>query len=264
MVKYSGVTVEAFDISIDASSVVQGREYWTSDFESRSRIRAKAFIRGATPVDWYIRRVERYKGKKKLPAFFRASVYLKVPEKEIERIQEEKDIKLSLDIGIYYEDGEGKLKYLTEGSVLHSGNGYALYVRPSGSCYLYIFQLDDLGSSYRLFPNKKYKTGINPLKAGEDTWIPNTNQYFVLDEITGKERFYVFASHETITELEGAMELKQSDMDRIFKTMGVGGLKDKVNTYKVEPPQKQIHVAEVKKKLQAEGAFVYETWFWHR
>jgi len=263
IVKYSGVTVEAFDRSVEASSIQDGREYFASDFKTKRKIRAKAFVKRALPMDWYIRRMAQMQGNKKVGDFYLASVYLRVPEKEIERIQEEKDVKLSLDIGLYYEDEAGKLQYLKEGSVLHSKDAYALYVRPTDHCYLYIFQVDDLDRSYRLFPNTDFNTADNPLTAGQDHWIPNTEQYFVLDKTTGKERFYIFASPDRIVELEGSSELKQADMNRILKTMGVGGLKDKLNTYFAEPP-KRVHVAEVKKKLQAEGAFVWETWFWHR
>ena len=52
-----------------------------------------------------------------------------------------------------------------------------------------------------------------------------------------------------MSELEGSLEIKQADMDRVLKAMDGGGLKDKVNVYNIEPPQKSIHVAEVKKKL---------------
>ena len=85
----------------------------------------------------------------------------------------------------------------------------------------------------------------------------------MLDETTGKERFYLFASLDQIVELEGASTLQQADFDRALKTMGVAGLKKKLNPYQAKPP-KRVQVADVKKKLQAEGAFVYETWFWHR
>ncbi|MBC8184537.1 DUF4384 domain-containing protein [candidate division KSB1 bacterium] len=264
IVKYSGVTVEAFDRSVEASSIQDGKEYYTSDFETKRKIRAKAFVKRALPMDWYIQKMAKMQGNKKVGDSYLASVYLRAPENEIERIQEEKDVKLSLDIGLYYEDETGKLQYLNEGHVLNSGEGYALYVRPTDNCYLYVFQVDDLGRSYRLFPNAEYFTGENPIKAGEDYWIPNSEQYFFLDETTGKERFYLFASLEKIIDLEGAAALEQADFNRVLTTMGVGGLKTKLNTYKVEPPKKQVQAAEVKKKLQAKGAFVYETWFWHR
>lgn len=263
IVKYSGVTVEAFDRSVETSSIQNGKEYFSSDFETKRKIRAKAFVKRALPMDWYIQKMAKMQGNKKVGDSYLASVYLRVPEEEIERIQEEKEIKLSLDIGLYYEDDAGKLQYLSEGTVLRSGAAYAIYVRPTDNCYLYIFQVDDLGHSYRLFPNADFKTATNPLTAGQNYWIPNEEQYFVLDETTGKEQFYIFASPETIVELEGSSELQQSDMNRMLKTMGVGGLKEKINTYSIEPP-KQVQAAEVKKKLQADGAFVYETWFWHR
>lgn len=258
VVRYSGVTVESFSRSVDASSMKQGKEYYTSDFETQSRIRARAFVRRSVPVDWYIRKMS-----KKKEVYYLASVKLRVPIEEIERIQEEKEIKLSLDIGIYYQDDQGRLQYLNEGHVLHSGDGYALYARPSDPCCLYIYQVDDLNRAFRLFPNPDFNTLENPVQPGVDCWIPNLDQVFYLDETTGKEKFYVFASPDAIVELAGNVELKEADLDRQLKTMGVGGLKDKTVSYNVAPP-KRVQVAEVKKKLQAEGAFVWETWFWHR
>ena len=107
------------------------------------------------------------------------------------------------------------------------------------------------------------KYGSNP-----DIWIPNTKQLFELDEITGKEYLYIFASPERIEDFEGktALSLKKKDIDNVIeiKKMGIAGLRQKIYTEKVVPPKKTQKVAEVKKKLQAEGAFVYETWFWHR
>jgi hypothetical protein len=259
VVRYSGVTVEVFDRINESSSMVQGEEFYKSDFETKSRIRARAFVRRAVPVDWYIRKM-----KKKKEIYYKASVKLRVTQEEIKRIQAESEIKLSLDVGIYFENEQGELQYLSESDVLHSGDGYALYVRPSDPCYLYIYQVDDLNHVFRLFPNSEYDTADNPVPAGEDCWIPNTNQIFCLDETTGKERFFIFASLESIAELEGSVELKPENLSRKLKTMGLVGLRDKVNTYQVKAPQKQVKVADVKKKLQAEGAFVWETWFWHR
>jgi len=260
VVRYSGVTIESFSRSVDASSMKQGKEYYTSDFETQSRIRARAFVRRTVPVDWYIRKMS---DKKKKEIYYLASVKLRVPVEEIERIQAEKNVRLSLDIGIYYQNEKGELRYLNESDVLRSGDGYALYTRPSDPCYLYIYQVDALNKAFRLFPNPDFNTLDNPVQPGVDCWIPNMDQVFYLDETTGKEKFYVFASPVSIPELEGKLELKQADLDRQLKTMGVGGLKNKTVSYNVTPP-KQVQVAEVKKKLQAEGAFVWETWFWHK
>jgi len=263
IVKYSGVTVDAFTRSMEVQGQVQGKEYYKADFEAKSRIRAKAFVKRATAVKWYVRKMARMQGSKRISEHYLASVLLRVPKEEIERIQEEKDIKLSLDIGLYYEDEQGKLQQLAEGSVLHSGDAYTLYVRPGDDCYLYIFQVDDLGHSYRLFPNEDYHTTSNPVTAGEEYWIPNTNEFLVLDEVTGKERLYLFASPEPVVEIEGESALTQADFNRVLKTMGVAGLKQKLSSYSVKPP-KRVQAAEVKRKLLAEGAFVYEIWFWHK
>lgn len=262
---YSGFSIVTIMRSLELSYVLQGNEIGNkADFEKISRIIAKAFVKRATPVGWYVRKMARMRRSKKISDYYLASVYLKVPEEEIKRIQKEKDIKLSLDIGIYYEDDkEEELKCITEGSILNSGDAYALYVNPTDNCYLYIFQVDDSGNSYRLFPNEAYNTEVNPLRPGEGYWIPNTEQYFVLDETVGKERFYLFASLDRIIDLEADSTIQQSKVDRVLKTMGVAGLKDKLNSYKVESP-KRNQFAEVKNKLQAEGAFVYETWFWHK
>ncbi len=258
-VRYCKVDVQSFDRSIEVYSKKQGKEFSSSDFEAQSLIRARAFVTRAIPEDWYIQ-------EKKRKCI--ASVLLKVPKEEFDRIVNEKNIKLSLDVLFYYEDENGKMQILTEGDVLKSGDGYAIYVKPSDGCYLYMYQVDALGKSYRLFPNSDFNTGTNPLPPANDCWIPNIKQLFELDEITGKEYFYIFASPDRINEFEGenALNLTKKDIDSVIeiKKMGVAGVRQKRDTEKVVPPKQTQQVAEVKRKLQAEGAFVYETWFWHK
>jgi len=264
VVKYCGVTVDTFDRSIETYSQAQGQTYHKLDFQSKANIRAKAFVKKAIPEQWYIRKMARMQGNRKLSEYYLVSVYLKVPYDAVEKIKEDKDVKISVDIGIYYEEANEKLQYLTEGSVLHSGDAYAIYIKPSDDCYVYIYQVDDLGKSYKLFPNDNFDTGYNPLLAGQDYWVPNTDQLLVLDETTGKEKFYIFASLQKINDLEGNLILEEKNLGRVLKTMGVAGLKKKINPGKVSLPKRSKQVAEVKKKLQAGGAFVYETWFWHK
>jgi hypothetical protein len=88
-----------------------------------------------------------------------------------------------------------------------------------------------------------------------------------MDETTGKEYVYVFASRDAIKEFEdpAAATLTKSNLDDVIliKKMGVAGLKDKRDPAKFTP-KRVSDIKEIKKKLQAEGAFVYETWFWHK
>jgi hypothetical protein len=257
-VAYCKTDVDSVDRIYETYSAEGGKTRGATNMEFHSQLRVKAFVRRALPEDWFIRR-------EKGSTF--ASVLLKVPREEYDRISREKSAKLSVDVGFFHEDASKKLRPLGEGDVLKSGDGYALFLRPSDTCFLYVYQLDALGKSFRLFPNPGFKTAGNPVPAGMELWVPNQDDILFLDETTGKERFYIFGSPESLPEFEGekAASLTRKDLDAVmgFKKMGVAGMRQKLDASKVAPPTK-TDVVEIKKKLQAEGAFVYETWFWHR
>ncbi|MBI4676177.1 MAG: DUF4384 domain-containing protein [Elusimicrobia bacterium] len=258
-VKYCGVSVEGFLRSYEAYSKENAAEETRHDVASLTRLKTKAFVSRAVPEEWHV-----VKRKKE----FEASVLLKVPKEEFDRISRERNVKLSLDVLFYYEGEDGKMKALSEGSVLRSGDGYAVYLRPSDDCHLYVFQVDALGKTFRLFPNPEFKTAANPVATASDLWIPNDRSLYTLDETTGRERFFVFGSLDTIAEFEGedpgALTIKDLDNVVRLKKMGMAGLKPKQAAARVAPPKRDHDVVAVKRKLQAEGAFVYETWFWHK
>jgi len=214
VVKYIGMSVESFARSMEAESIRQDLNYYKADYRVQTQIRAKAFIRRATPTDWYIRRVARMQGEKRVSEFHDAFVRVKVPVEEIDRLQDERDIKLSLDIGFYHESKTGEFEEMTEGTILRSGDAYAIYIKPTDTCFLYVYQVDDLGHSFRLFPNQDYRTSRNPVMSGTDFWIPNTDQFLVLDETTGKERFYIFASSESVEDFEQTASLEKKELER--------------------------------------------------
>ncbi len=263
-VKYCKVEVEAFDRIVETYSETKGEDYSRMDLEHRASARARAFVRRAAPERWYVRHMAKMRGEKQVSTNYLASVLLKVPQEEFERIGRARDIKLSLDIGLYREGDDGTLAQIFEGDVLRSGDGYAIYAKPSDDCYLYVFQLDETGKAYRLFPNDAYETEDNPIRAGRDLWIPNPQKLLILDETTGKEKIYLFASPNPIPELEGHVSMEAESLGRVIKTMGPAGIKDKRTHYAAVPPKRKKKAVEIKKKLQAQGEFVYETWFWHR
>ncbi len=258
-VKYAKFDVDSFSRSVEVYSAQGGKNYESADLETQSLMRARAFVRGAMAEDWHIER------KKK---DWLAAVLLRVPREEFERIGKEGNIKLSVDILFYHEDKDGNMRVLPEGSVLKSGDGYAVYLKPSDTCHIYIYQVDDLGKSFRLFPNPDDGTAANPVLAGQDTWIPNASQVAYLDATTGKEHFVVFASPEAIAELEGeaGAGLTRVQLDRVAEIgrLGKAGVRDKRNPASTPPPKRQRDIVAVKKKLQAKGAFVWDTWFWHK
>ena len=226
-VKYCKVEVEAFDRIVETYSETEGADYSRMDLEHRASARARAFVRQAAPEKWYVRHMAKMRGEKQASSNYLASVLLKVPQDEFERIGREKDIKLSLDIGLYREADDGTLAQIFEGDVLRSGDGYALYAKPSDDCYLYVFQTDETGKGYRLFPNDAYETENNPIRAAADLWIPNPQKLLILDETIGKERIYLFASPNPVPELEGHVSMEAESLGRVIKTMGPAGIKDK-------------------------------------
>jgi hypothetical protein len=257
-VRYCRVDVQCFDRSIELYSKLNGKSYQSADLSAGRQVRAAAFVSGSMPQDWYFSRDA---------SFFRAAVLLKIPQGEFERISRENNIRLSADILFYSEDAGGKLRVMDENSVLSSGDGFAIYVNPSDPCYVYVFQIDSTGRSFRLFPNTEYETGANPVLPATGAWLPNDRKLYEMDETTGKEYVYVFAAREPIKELEGpaAANFTKSGLDEIvlIKKMGIARLKDKRDP-SVIAPRRTSDIREVKKKLQAEGDFVYETWFWHK
>ena len=257
-VKYCRVDVQSFDRSIELYSKLNGKTDLSSDLQAGRLVRASAFVTGSIAQDWYI------EGPVSL---VKAAVLLKIPKEEFERISKENNIKLSVDILFYCEDSNGKMQVMDENSVLSSGDGYAIYVNPSDPCYVYVYQIDSLGKSFRLFPNTEYETPANPVMPATGAWLPNGKKLYEMDETTGKEYVYVFASREPVREFEdpSAVNFTKSGLDDIIliKKMGVAGLKDKRDPAKISP-RRVSDIREVKKKLQAEGAFVYETWFWHK
>ncbi len=258
-VKYCGVSVEAFSRSVETYSMRDAESHEASDIMAQSRQRSKAFVSRAIPDEWHV-----IKKRRKYTAW----VLLRVPREEFDRIVAEKNIKLSMDVQFYHEDQEGHMRVMTEGTVLKSGDGYSIYVRSSDEAHLYIYQVDALGKSYRLFPNEDFLTAKNPVPPATDLWIPNDKDLFTLDETTGREKVYIFAAFGGIAEFdgEGGVSLTQKEFDNVIalKKMGVAGLKRKRDSARIDPRANKRDVAAVKRKLQAEGAFVYETWFWHK
>jgi len=257
-VRYCKVDIQSFTRSMEAYAEKDGKSVQASDTKSQIVASSRAFVSQAIPVDWYVK-----KDKKKFVGY----VMLKVPKSEFDRIVNEKNVKISLDVLFYTEDTEGKMRSTSEGEVLRSGDGYALFIRPSDQCWVYVYQIDAVGNCYQLFPNEDFNTETNPMIIGDGYWIPNSRELFYLDETTGRETIYIFAALEKIAEFEKTdTELTKSDLDDViqFKKMGVAGVKPKRNTQQETPPKKTTNLVDIKNKLQGEGAFVNQTWFWHK
>jgi hypothetical protein len=258
LVDYSGVGVEAFDRSVE----IYGRDGdgpARGEAASRAARRARVVLRLATAVSWYAAREGRQ---------HTAAVLLRIPKELLELIRREKGVRLAADLLLYRDDDDGKMRPLVEGEALHSGGGFAAYVRPSDDCYVYLYEVDGFRGAFRLFPNPALGPGSDPLPAGRAAWIPNERGLLDLDPATGKERLYLFVSRERIPELEGpiaALTGRSLDEFAAAKGMSVAALRDKRDPVLVRPPQGARSALEVKEKLRTDGgSIVYETWFRHQ
>ena len=255
-VKYCHVDVQSFDRSMELYS--KGKKEVSADASSQRTLRTSAFVSKALPEEWYLETGTNT---------FKAYVLLKVPKTEFDRISKERAVTLSMDVLMYYEDEQNKMQVMDESTVLTSGSGYSLYVNPSDTCYLYVYQIDALGKAFKLFPSEEYETALNPIQPSVGVWLPNDVKLYSLDETTGKEFIYVFASPKPIREFEwkNYAGLTQKDLDQVvtLNKMGVAKLKDKRDPSAL-PVRRSEDIKDVKKKLQGEGVLVWETWFFHK
>jgi hypothetical protein len=119
-------------------------------------------------------------------------------DKPVERPEERLGVKLSF---IYEDDGVPKPMW--DGMSLRSRvDYYYAYFSPEQDCYVYIYQVDSSGAVYQIFPNLEYSNAWNPVKKGKDYWVPADDRFY-LDDVTGEEKIYFFATKEPATELEG-------------------------------------------------------------
>jgi hypothetical protein len=112
-------------------------------------------------------------------------------------------------------EGGKKPVQVKNGDTLKSGDAYFFHIKASRDCHLYLFQVDASGTVFRLFPNPKYHTGSNPVKAKARLTLPNEGEVFYLDETKGREEFYFLASEEPVESLE---QLDGGGVDGIMRS----------------------------------------------
>jgi hypothetical protein len=169
---------------------------------------------------------------------------------------------LELDVGLFYEGGDGRLYPVREGMVLNSKDNYALYLKPSQASYVYAYQVDSSQKAFKIFPNQDYSKALNPLKASE-LWVPEGGEFLYLDENPGREELYVFATRAPAPALEGLAQVKLSDLQATIRTMGIGGRRGSPVVAKVRDTRGDP-MELITRKLYAQGDFFWRTAFIHQ
>jgi hypothetical protein len=81
--------------------------------------------------------------------------------------------------------------------VVYSGDSMKIYFKPENNVYVYFYYYDIEGNLSMLFPDPMYEK-----KMGEPCYIPAGEKWFVFDQHTGTETFYLLASTERLLNLE--------------------------------------------------------------
>ena len=101
-------------------------------------------------------------------------------------------------------------------SVLKSGDRIKFYLKPVSSCYPYLLYQSSQGGLSVLYPARFKQLDSQGFLNGEQ-YIPEGNQWFELDEHTGREKFYLLVSIERLVALETLVNQYES-ADRTKKT----------------------------------------------
>jgi TolB-like protein len=140
----------------------------------------------------------------------------------------------------YFYSRNGLSIELRDEDAMTAEEGYYILLDLAKTSYVYAAQIDARGELYPIFPNSEFSAKANPLSAGKGFRLP-AQDYFFLDENTGKERILVLAS-------DGPLK----DVDAIFAQAGSGGKGAKLAESFEQIFQKAPPLAK------------RSVWFWHK
>jgi hypothetical protein len=141
-------------------------------------------------------------------------------------------LEFQVGFGMYRILPDGSTEYVREGDTLFSGSGYYFVVRPNAKSYVYLYQIDSNNQVFRLFPNEAYETGQNPISGNQDKMIPNSAMEYFLDESSGTEEIFFFASKAPIEKLENFSTGDRKSLPiEETKDRGVAGIREKDHTH---------------------------------
>ena len=98
-------------------------------------------------------------------------------------------------------DDEQKPIIIGRDTELKSGDRIKFFVKPESACYLYLIYHSSQGKLSVLYPARFKLPDRQGTLSGEQ-YIPDGNQWFELDEHTGREKFFLLASIEPLIDLE--------------------------------------------------------------
>ena len=92
-----------------------------------------------------------------------------------------------------------RLISIRKDTVLHTGDRIKFYIDPQSECFVYLFYHSAQGELLLLLPSEISAAHVFP---GAKYYIPTGNAWFILDEVTGTEKFFLLASAKKLEKLE--------------------------------------------------------------
>ena len=125
---------------------------------------------------------------------------------------------------------------ISDGSDVKAGDHFNFMIRPTSSLYAYVISKDTNNNMFIIFPNEDVTTSQNPLKAGQDYYLPpqESDLIFEFDNNPGEEKLYFLFSTTPMNdpnvffEKVEALEIKMDkNTTNKITTRGIGLAKSK-------------------------------------
>jgi len=98
-------------------------------------------------------------------------------------------------------DADQNPRVITRDTDLKSGDRIKFFVKPESPCYLYLIYQSSQRELSVLYP-LRFKQLDDRETWSDRQYIPDGNQWFELDEHTGREKFFLLASIQRLVDLE--------------------------------------------------------------
>ncbi len=102
-----------------------------------------------------------------------------------------------------------QFEVITRDSTLRSGDQIKFFLKVEKKCFVYLIYQSSQSELSILFPYR-FKLLADNYQISGHHYIPEGDQWFELDEVTGTEKFYLLASAERLNDLESFVNVYES------------------------------------------------------
>ena len=122
------------------------------------------------------------------------------------------DFLWALGVMMRGKGGDGKVQAVKPDTVLKSGDRIKMMIELREKCFVYVIHRNPQDEVFLLFPYEIEQFGSD-YRVGKTYYIPRGDSWFELDGNVGRETFYIFASLERMTDLDGLFSRYASAAD---------------------------------------------------